>query len=266
MKMKNNKITCLICFYIKDDILLFKKAIESIKNQSLFPNEIIICVDGKVLDFQKKAIEKYKNIAKIIWIPKNVGHGKARKIALSQVKNEFIAIFDSDDYSFPERLAVLQKEISKDSKIGVISGTVRENWKDGCITYRNPNNLDFKFASPVNQNCCLMRNSAYKQSGGYLDWYHNEDTYLWTRMLISNWKIKAVNLVLADVYVDLESVKRRQGLKYFFSEIKLRKFMYKNSLISFSDLMLNFFIRTIIQLVLPSLIYKKFYQWKRKKS
>ena len=264
MKMKNKKITCLICFYINDDVKLFHKAFESILNQTLVPDEIIICVDGEVYENQRIEILRYKKVAKIIWLPKNLGHGEARKTALKDVNNEFIAIFDSDDCSYPNRLSDLFNSIINDPKVGVVSGIIKENWSDGSVTFRNPKNLNFRLASPVNQNCCLIRNSAYKDSGGYVHWYHNEDTYLWVRMLKSKWKIKAVEKVLADVNLDVSSIRRRQGFRYFYSEVKLRNLMYRESLISLRDLLINILIRILIQLILPSLLYKKLYQWRRR--
>ena len=71
-------------------------------------------------------------------------------------------------------------------------------------------------------------------------------------------------IYLADVNLDVSSIRRRQGFRYFYSEVKLRNLMYRESLISLRDLLINILIRILIQLILPSLLYKKLYQWRRR--
>ena len=106
--------------------------------------------------------------------------------------------------------------------------------------------------------------NAYDQSGGYLDWYSNEDTYLWYRMSKNDWKLKYVDQITVDVGFNINSVLRRRGVRYFMSEIALRKLMYANGDITLSVLCTNIILRVTLQILLPVPLYKEVFKWTRK--
>ena len=54
---KKIKFSVILPIYIKIDYIIFRKSFESILNQTLKPNEIIIIFDGPV----KKNIQEYVN-------------------------------------------------------------------------------------------------------------------------------------------------------------------------------------------------------------
>ena len=54
---KKIKFSVVLPIYIKIDYIIFRKSFESILNQTLKPNEIIIIFDGPV----KKNIQEYVN-------------------------------------------------------------------------------------------------------------------------------------------------------------------------------------------------------------
>lgn len=262
-----NEVTCLICFYYNDDLKKFKIALNSIFNQVDVQLKIVIVVDGPIPDQSETYIKSLNSgyIIDIIWLPFNVGHGEARRIGLKNVKTPYISIFDSDDLSYPQRLKYSIEYLNKNENIGVVSGNIRELWESGEITFRNCSKLNFKYSSPVNQNCCTMRTSAYRDAGGYLSWYCNEDTYLWIRMALHGWSFGSLNQVLVEVNMNLNSLKRRKGWRYFKSEIGLRHLMYENKLINIYEFIINFIIRFLIQLILPIKFFKIIYLWRRKK-
>ncbi len=263
--MGNNiKITCLICYYINDDLDKFKKAIGSIFSQIDVNYNVILVIDGPIDDISNSYISSLGDSISVLRIRNNVGHGEARRRGLELCKTKYVAIFDSDDISYNYRLKLSYDYMEKHPSCGVVSGIIKEIWQGGIITFRNCKLLNFKYSSPVNQNCCFIRMESYSQAGGYLDWFHNEDTFLWIRMINSNWNIGTLDIVLADVFMDEFSLKRRRGFKYFLSEIKLRNYMYKCQMITFLELLYNFFIRLFVQLFMPYQLFKYVYLWRRK--
>ena len=259
------EVTCLICFYSHDDLEKFRSAIESIFNQIDVELNIVLVVDGPIPLNSKTFIESIADRLYLIELPINVGHGEARRIGLSKIDTEFISIFDADDYSYPNRLRLSIDYLKKNQNVGVVSGIIREIWETNQISFRNCSKIDYKYSSTVNQNCCTFRTAAYNESGEYLHWFCNEDTYLWIRMINQGWDIGFVQEILTDVNMNVSSLKRRRGVKYFISEIRLRIFMYNSNQINLFELFLNISYRIVLQLILPFFVYKKIYLWKREK-
>ncbi len=262
-----NIISCLLCVYKNDKFQNFINAYNSIISQLNVKYEIIIVVDGPIIEEIKlflKSIQNYPNV-KIIWLSTNQGHGIARSIGVNSSQTKYIAIFDADDISSNDRLIKSYNYLEQNKEFAIVSGLILEVWSDGLKTYRDCSKINFKYSSPVNQNSCMFRKDSYLEVGGYISWYHNEDTFLWTRMIEKNWKIGFISDILVTVNFDNNSLKRRRGLKYFISECKLRYYMYNKNLINEFDLLKNIYIRFITQLILPFKIFKLIYIWNRRK-
>ena len=95
------KFSVLIPIYYKENSEYFNTALESIVNQTLMPNEIVIIKDGPLTkelnSVIEKYISKYSNLFNIVALEKNVGQGKARNAGLQACKYNFVALMDSDD-------------------------------------------------------------------------------------------------------------------------------------------------------------------------
>lgn len=98
----------------------------------------------------------------------------------------------------------------------------------------------------------MFRKSIYEQAGGYLDWYCDEDYYLWLRMMQNGAKFSNTGTVLVNVRVGKEMYQRRGGLKYFKSEAKLQKYMLEHNIIKFPTYAVNVIKRFIIQVLMPN--------------
>lgn len=98
----------------------------------------------------------------------------------------------------------------------------------------------------------MFRKSIYEQAGGYLDWYCDEDYYLWLRMMQNGAIFANTGTVLVNVRVGKEMYRRRGGLKYFESEAKLQKYMLEHNIIKFPTYAVNVIKRFIIQVLMPN--------------
>ncbi|MDR2556703.1 MAG: glycosyl transferase, partial [Bacteroidales bacterium] len=107
---------------------------------------------------------------------------------------------------------------------------------------------------PFNHVTVMMKKSDVIKSGNYLDWFWNEDYYLWIRMMLAGCKFKNLNDILVNVRVGNDMYRRRGGKKYFQSEIRLQKYMLDNHIIGVVTYCCNVFIRLIIQILLPNKI------------
>ena len=104
---KKIKFSVLMPVYCKENPIFFKQALNSIMQQTLMPNEIVIVKDGPLTIELNKIINEYtlnfNNLFNIVTLEKNVGQGKARNAGIKACKYNYIALMDSDDIACPTR-------------------------------------------------------------------------------------------------------------------------------------------------------------------
>ena len=260
-----------MCVYGKDDPEWFETAVESILNQTITPSEIVLVVDGPVPPELNDIITTYENnpLFNVIRFAENQGHGNARRAGLEACTNELVALMDADDISLPDRFEQ-QLTTFSENDIDIVGGNISEfiDAPDNVVAYRNVPTTDseiktyMKKRCPFNQVTVMFKKSAVQQVGGYIDWYCDEDYYLWIRMAQNNCKMRNTGTVLVNVRVGNDMYNRRGGKKYFKSEAKLQKYMLTHKIIGFDTYVINVTKRFIVQRLLPNKIrgwvFKKF--------
>jgi hypothetical protein len=150
--------------------------------------------------------------------------------------------------------------LNSDTELSIVGGNISEfvDIEEQIVGYRNVPSKDddikkyLKKRCPMNQVTVMFRKKDVEQAGGYLDWYCEEDYYLWIRMCLQNMRFANIPEVLVHVRVGKEMYRRRGGLRYFKSEMKLQKYMLKNNLIRFPTYVVNVGKRFIVQVLLPN--------------
>ena len=105
---------------------------------------------------------------------------------------------------------------------------------------------------PMNQVTVMFKKKDIIKAGNYLDWYSNEDYYLWIRMALNNLKFQNIDDTLVYVRVGKEAYQRRGGKKYFLSEFRLQNYMLKKGIISVPRWIINVAERFVLQIVMPN--------------
>ena len=102
------KYSVLMSLYHKESPNALIQSVDSMLDQSILPDEIIIMKDGPLTDDLDKALTKYEDnpIIKLISLKENVGLGKALNIGLEYCKNNIIVRMDTDDVSEPNRCQI----------------------------------------------------------------------------------------------------------------------------------------------------------------
>ena len=265
------KFSVSICVYGGDNPTYFDIAMQSIFNQTLKPDEVVLVVDGPVSDDINNVISKYEGeILKVIRLEKNVGLGIARNISLENCSHNLIALMDSDDISVFERFEKQIGCFEKDKSISLVGGQISEfiDTTDNVVGVRKVPCTDAEIKEymrkrcPINHVTVMLKKSDINKAGGYLDWYYNEDYYLWIRMALKGLKFANVPDVLVNVRVGNEMYQRRGGLKYFKSEAGIQKLMLDNKIIGFPRYIINVTQRLILQVLMPnwlrSIVFKLF--------
>ena len=119
-----------------------------------------------------------------------------------------------------------------------------------------------KIRCPMNQVTVMLRKSMVEQAGGFVDWFYEEDYYLWLRLMQNGAKFANLPDYLVNVRVGSEMYQRRGGKEYFISEARLQKYMLDHKIIGFGTYVVNVTKRLIVQMLLPnrvrSWVFQKF--------
>ena len=260
--MSETKFSVSMCVYGKDDPQFFRAAVESILNQTATPSEVVLVVDGPVPEELDAVIRGYEAmpIFRVVRFAENQGHGNARRAGLAACSNELVALMDADDLSAPDRF---QKQLAKfagDPSLDIVGGMITEfvGEPDNVVARRDVPLEDqdikqyMKKRCPMNQVTVMFKKTSVDRVGGFIDWYCDEDYYLWLRMTLAEMQFGNVPDVLVNVRVGEEMYQRRGGKKYFLSEAKLQKYMLDHKIIGFGTYLMNVNKRLIVQVLLPN--------------
>ena len=135
-----------------------KEMIESILNQTFDDFEFILLNDSPNNKELKDIVLSYKD-NRIIYIEneENIGISKSRNKLLELAKGEYIAIFDHDDISLPQRLEKQVNFLDKNPRIGVVGSNFRR-FSNNRKSKNPENNLDIKINLVVRG--CIMTHSS----------------------------------------------------------------------------------------------------------
>ena len=269
MKKDQIKFSVIIPVYFGDKASFFRKAINSIINQTLPPDEVIISIDGPISEDLREEIKDIKanKIFSILDQKINKGVGVARKEAIKIAKYDVIALMDSDDISLESRFEKQLKIISE-AKAEVVGSWIEEfeNIPNDLGSIRKlPTTHDEiyefgKFRMPVNNVTLMFTKKAYVRVGGYSEQRNSEDWNLIARMLAKGIIFHNIPEVLVYARAGESMVTRRRSYSHFINELKVFPEMYSLKYINLFHLIANILIRVLLRVLpqkLTSLTYRK---------
>ncbi len=208
---------------------------------------------------------------KTIYLKENQGHGNARRKSLSECTNSLVALMDSDDLCMEDRFEKQLHAFVRNNNLSVVGGLISEfedipsNTKGIRFVPKNNDEIRqfMKNRCPMNQVTVMFRKEDVEKSGGYQDWYCEEDYFLWLRMFEKGFLFENIQEVLVNVRVGEDMASRRGGWKYFLSESKLQKYMLQKDIICFPRFLYNIAIRFFGEVVIGSKLRKRLYSFLR---
>lgn len=197
---------------------------------------------------------------KTIYLPVNQGHGNARRASLNHCSHELVALMDADDISLSNRFEKQLAKFQAGKKMDIVGGQITEfiDTPDNITGKRVVPEKDaeiktfMKKRCPMNQVSVMFKKSFYDKVGGYIDWFCEEDYYLWLRMAQAGGRFANVPETLVNVRIGDAMSERRGGWKYFSSEAGIQKYMLSNRIISFPRYLYNVAIRFGGEVLLPN--------------
>ena len=272
--MNGYKFSVAMCLYNGDDPAFFGEALASVFNQSLMPDEVVLQVDGPIREELEAIINKYSSqfdFFRVFRLEKNMGHGIARNECLKHCSYEYVAIADADDINRQDRFEIQIRHFQNNAELSAVSSACY-HFSSSVDQVSNIEKLPLtdkaikkylKKRCPLCQASTMFKKSEVLRAGGYLDWYHAEDYYLWIRMYLNGAVFENDEESLIYVRTTEEQSKRRGGIKYYKSLKRLFKFMYKNKVIGFLQYAFNVCSRFLIQVLLPNrarIVIRKVFQ------
>ena len=269
MELKNIKFTVLVPILDRPDIVEgFSKALDSIYENSIKPDQVLVTVDGPVSKSFRKIIKKneLKYSLDIVWSEKKVGLDKALNLGLTKCKNEFIFRADGDDFNKANRFEIQLPFLLGD--VDVVGSYIDEFDEYGqYISTKNvplnDNEIEksIPFRNPINHMTVGFKKSVVDAVGGYPELFLKGDYGLWIKLKAAKRKFKNINKSLVNATTGRRMIGHRGGLKYVISEIDLQKYLIHYKFSNILSSLIIFLLRATVFLLpsfLRSLIYKLF--------
>lgn len=264
MRAQSPNVALSICMsvYKNDNSDYVRQAIDSIIFQTVTPNEIVLVVDGLISNSLASLIDKYEtnDLFHIIRLPQNQGLGNALRIAVSKAKNDIIARMDSDDIALPDRFEKQLRCFEKDENLSVVGGSITEfiDTSENVVASRVCPSTDKEIKKFMKSRCgfnhmtVMFKKADVLKAGNYQDWHYNEDYYLWLRMMQQGCKFKNLEDILVNVRVGRDMYARRGGWKYFKSEYRLQKYMWKQHIVGLPIFVYNVIGRFMVEVMMTN--------------
>ena len=272
-KTDYKKYSVLMSLYKKEKPEYLNLAIQSMIDQTVRPDEIVIVKDGHITNELKTVLDdyqsKYPALFNIVGYEKNRGLGLALNYGLKHAKNELIARMDTDDIAKPERCEKHLRMFSDNQTLSIVGAYVDEFYStpNEIVSVRvvpTTHDAIYEFAkrrSAFNHPAVMYKKSAVLGVGGYSDLRRNQDVDLFGRMLFSGCKAANVGESLLWFRSNDALAKRRKSWENTKSYIDTIKKFWKMGYSSFGDYMMVAVAQTGMFLCPAKLqhwIYKKF--------
>lgn len=250
------KFSVLITVYKSDNPDYFRISLNSLLNQTVVPDEVVLVKDGPVpIEIQKVIDEidaENPNVIVQLQLEKNIGLGLALNEGLKLCKYELIARMDSDDICLPERFEKQLKMFEKIPELDIVGCPVKEfiGTPDNivgkrCVPINNESIHKYsKRRDPFNHPTVMYRKSKVMKYGPYKNYRKNQDTALWIDLLSNGCVAANIPEYLLMFRFDEGTYKKRKSWINTKLLIDIRWYGVKIGFNSFLD----FLMVTVMQL------------------
>lgn len=263
----------LMSLYKKEHPEYLRLALDSMINQTIKPDEIVLVEDGPLTPELYTVVDEYTtnypDLFNIVINEKNLGLGLALNEGLKACKNELVARMDTDDISKLDRCEKQLKRFEEKPELSIVGSHIDEfvGNKENVISQRKvPTSTEaiYNYAkkrSAFNHPAVMYRRNKVLEQGGYSDLKRNQDVDLFGRMLFSGCKAENIDEALLWFRSSDELAKRRKSWENTKSYIATIKKFWKMGYSGFFDYTIVAVAQTgmyITPVGLQNWVYKKF--------
>lgn len=265
---ESQKYSVLMSLYKKETPEYLRIAINSMLNQTVTPDEIIMVEDGPLTDELYAVLDEYPMLHRVK-NETNCGLGLALNIGLKECRNELVARMDTDDCSKPDRCGKQLARFAEKPYLAIVGSHIDEFVGDisNVISKRivpTTSEEIYNFAkkrSAFNHPAVMYSKSAVLENNGYADLKRNQDVDLFGRMQFEGYKAENIDEALLWFRSSDELAKRRKSWQNTWSYIATIRKFWKMGYSSFTDYAMVGIAQTGMYLMpvkLQNYIYKKF--------
>lgn len=251
----------LMSIYNRERPEYLEESLNSILNQTVKPNQIVIVKDGPLTEeleiVLSSFVDKDRQLYTIVPLETNRGLGLALREGLLHCDYEMVARMDTDDIARKDRFELQLAEFKEDPNLDICGSHVLEfeGTIDNVVAKRVVP-LDYddikeyqKRRDAFNHPTVMFKKSKVLDAGNYQDCPLMEDTLLWVNMLLRGAKAKNIDDYLLYFRVGKDMFERRGGWNYYKKYKKGRKTVYKTGYISWWDYRYTLFIQFVVALM-----------------
>lgn len=265
---EQKKYSVLMSLYKKENPEYLRIAIDSMLNQTVAPDEIVLVEDGPLTDELYAVLDDYPMLHRVK-NEINLGLGLALNVGLKKCRNELVARMDTDDCSKPERCEKQLQRFLEKPYLAIVGSHIDEFIGDtsNVISQRivpTTSEEIYKFAkkrSAFNHPAVMYSKTAVLEYNGYADLKRNQDVDLFGRMQFKGYKAENIDEALLWFRSSDELAKRRKSWQNTWSYIATIRKFWKMGYSSFTDYAIVGIAQTgmyLMPIKLQNYIYKNF--------
>jgi len=259
--------------YRNDRLEWFQLAMDSIREQTLLPAEMVLVVDGPIPDSLSETVRDYENQdcgfeLNVVRLAENGGLANAMNVGRRECTQTFIARMDADDYSLPTRFEQQAAVLRDRPEVGLIcawQGEFADNHLEMNALKTLPEHHDdliaqLKWRNVIPHSSVVMNREAVEQVGGYRsDFGLLEDYDLFTKLALAGVRMHCLQEPVYRMRVLPEQRMRRGGLAYIPGEWKFRHQLHRNGFITQREFLVSSTAYTVFRLS-PGFLKTLFYR------
>lgn len=261
--MNDNLVSYIIPIWSRTTKEEIEDSINSLKKEHKLIGEIIIVFDGYESFNKSFSIPKILS-EKLIFLYSyiNKGPGLSRNLGALFAKNEYLFFLDAGDKSVQNRITLQLEELYKsDACFGYIkeyNNSRQVRIRKGCKNSKEARKT-IAFRTPFNNVTLAIKKKAFSNIGGYPNLRSAEDWVLIGKILKTNLKISCLQLVLVNVNIGHDFIKRRKGGVIFrdikYCLVELHKMGLFNKFLFFISTTIQYLTRNFIPIKFLKIIY-----------
>lgn len=252
------KFSVLISIYFREKPENLRLAFQSLMEQTVPADEIVLVKDGPLTPELDQVIEEFNVLLplKLVILPENKSLGFALNEGLKHCSHKWVARMDTDDICHLDRFEKQVNFVKENPDIDLVGSNIIEFIETPGDLSRKKNVPEFhedivRFAykrCPFNHPTVFFRKAAIEEVGSYQSMILFEDYYLWFRLIKAGKRFHNLQDSLLDFRLGKDMLGRRQGVQYGLNEANFFLFAYREGLIPLSSL-IRFLLRFPIRIM-----------------
>lgn len=249
MNLRYEKYSVLISVYNKENPEFLRASLESMINQTLIPDQIVLVEDGKLTQELESLIRNYEKrysaIFEVVRRKENKGLGYSLNEGLKLCRNNLVARMDSDDISLKNRCELQMKRFNEEQKLVILGGQIHEfiDSPNNIVSQRTvpcKYNAIYKFSrrrSPFNHPTVMYKRDEILKLGGYPEVKRKEDLKLFLDAIFNGYYCENLDEVILLYRTSADNMKRRKTFVNCKEYIQIMYDYFLQKKISFYDLL-----------------------------